>query len=225
MLANNFRLQFQDTNYFQMQDYAEMNGRGPISECKRHQRLISKIRLLNNFILHSLILNQITLHYSTLMQRRTVTAHCKPRASDVLTETLNIKRDKKWKKWNNFEKQTTTKKSKNFIPLFWDAETAKNLSLCLHTWTPSEEMVFRCWVQDHRAVGQASHLPLTLTRWKLTCFLCSSPKVLEVLQVTIFTACQGFWSMLPSEHVKFLSDFPWYSHLFQAKLMWCCCNI
>lgn len=111
MLANNFRLQFQDTNYFQMQDYAEMNGKGPISECKRHQRLISKIRLLNNFILHSLILNQITLHYSTLMQRRTVTAHCKPRASDVLTETLNIKRDKKWKKWNNFEKQTTKKKN------------------------------------------------------------------------------------------------------------------
>lgn len=105
MLANNFRLQFQDTNYFQMQDYAEMNGRGPISECKRHQRLISKIRLLNNFILHSLILNQITLHYSTLMQRHTVTAHCKPRASDVLTEMLNIKRKKKKrKKWNNFEK-------------------------------------------------------------------------------------------------------------------------
>lgn len=72
-----------------------MNGRGPISECKRHQRLISKIRLLNNFILHSLILNQITLHYSTLMQRHTVTAHCKPRASDVLTEMLNIKRKKK----------------------------------------------------------------------------------------------------------------------------------
>lgn len=67
-----------------------MNGRGPITERKRHQRVISTRRLLNNFISHSLILNPITLHCSTVMHRHTVTAHCKERASDIFT--WNIKK-------------------------------------------------------------------------------------------------------------------------------------